>query len=222
MSEPTTHAAREAEFERALAAVRAAVDVNDGDTLARLSPDSTVIWTASGSWSKPASVTLGDLRALAARPATQGAWSLEPEGKPIQGFSNRAGETDTDDAIASELEAAGIEVYRGEFLREISGEVKTAVRGSLHGWQFERAWYYWMAKGPGIELAAADVLYAAHPETVRVNGHCGCPSPREQNNGLAIGSYHVDSPAGLKGLADTIKAIVAQSAPPSSGQESAR
>lgn len=145
---------------------------------------------------------------------------LPPEQKPIKGFPNRAGQTDTDDAIAAELEGAGIEVYRLELLRKTSGEVKTAVRGGLHGWSFTRAWRYWIAEGPGIELAAADILHAAHPSTVRVNGHCGCPSPREQNLGLAIGSYHVDSQAGLKGLADTIKALVERPATPASATPS--
>lgn len=139
---------------------------------------------------------------------------LPTEQKPIKSFPNRAGQTDTDDAIAFELEGAGIEVHRLEVLRKTSGEVKTAVRGSLHGWSFTRAWRYWIAEGPGIELAAADALYAAHPETVRIDGHCGCPSPREWFKGLAVGHYHVDSPAGLKGLADTIKALVARPATP--------
>ena len=34
------------------------------------------------------------------------------------------------------------------------------------------------------------------------------PSPLEWFKGLAVGSYHVDSPEGLKALADTIKKIV--------------
>ena len=139
---------------------------------------------------------------------------LTLEQKPIKSFPNRAGQTDTDDAIAFELEDAGIEVHRLELLRKTSGEVKTSVRGELHGWSFTRAWRYWIAEGPGIELAAADALYAAHPETVRIDGHCGCPSPREWFKGLAVGHYHVDSPAGLKGLADTIKALVARPATP--------
>lgn len=133
---------------------------------------------------------------------------LTPEQKPIKSFPNRAGQSDADDAIAFELEDAGIEVHRLELLRKTSGEVKTAVRGELHGWSFTRAWRYWIAEGPGIELAAANALYAAHPETVRVDGHCGCPSPSEWFKGLAVGTYHVDSQAGLKGIADTIRALV--------------
>lgn len=134
-------------------------------------------------------------------------------------FPNKAGHhADTDDLLAAELEAAGIEVLRMEVFRQTSGEVKTAVRGSLHGWTFERAWYYWMCRGPGIEVAAAERLHAAHGQTVRVNGDAGCGSPREWFNGLACGAYHVDDAEGLKALADTIRALVADPAPGDAGR----
>ena len=55
--------------------------------------------------------------------------------------------------------------------------MKTSVRGSLHSWTFERAWYYWIAKGPGIELSEAQALQAKHGKVVRVAGHCGSPIP---------------------------------------------
>jgi hypothetical protein len=130
-------------------------------------------------------------------------------------FPNKAGDhADTDDILRAELKAAGIPTlqeaegkgpdYLADMLRRNSGEVKTSVIGCLHGWEFKRAWYYWIAKGPGIEVDAAERLHAEHGRTVRVEGHCGCPSPRERFNGLACGSYHVDDAAGLKALADTI------------------
>jgi hypothetical protein len=120
-----------------------------------------------------------------------------------------AGQKGRDDEIAAELEASGIEVHRiPDFMRK--GEVKTNVLGSLHGWKFERAWYYWRAEGPGIEVAAAEALHATHGREVRVAGHCGCPSPTEWYRGLAVGDYHVDTPAGLKALADTLNALVAR------------
>ena len=128
-------------------------------------------------------------------------------------FPNRAGNhPDNDAVLRAELEAAGIDVAEHEFLRATSGEVKTAVIGTLHGWTFQRAWYYWVCKGPGIEVAAAERLHATHGKTVRVEGHCGCPSPREAFHGLACGLYHVDDAPGLKALADTIKNLV-RSAP---------
>lgn len=141
-------------------------------------------------------------------------------------FPNRAGDhADNDEALASELRAAGIptveeaegplsESMRALF-RKNSGEVKTSVVGVLHGWTFKRAWYYWMASGPGIELAAADRLHASHGRAVRVAGHCGCPSPREWFKGLAVGSYHVDDADGLRALADCIKALVSAASEPS-------
>jgi len=126
-------------------------------------------------------------------------------------FPNKAGDyADTDDVLTAELESAGIEVFKANWLRDSSGEVKTSVKGDLHGWTFERAWYYWRCNGPGIEVAAAEKLHAAHGQTVRVAGHCGCPSPREWFKGLACGSYHVDDAAGLKALADTIRSLVSE------------
>jgi len=129
-------------------------------------------------------------------------------------FPNRAGNhPDNDAVLRAELEAAGIKVTEHEFLRDTSREVKTAVIGTLHGWVFTREWYYWVCKGPGIEVAAAERLHAAHGQTVRVDGHCGCPSPREAFHGLACGLYHVDDAPGLKALADTIKELVASRGP---------
>ncbi len=133
-------------------------------------------------------------------------------------FPNKAGDhEDTDAILTAELNAAGIQTmqqaegkgpeFMAEMMRRNSGEVKTSIMGVLNGWKFERAWYYWMASGPGIELEAADRLHEAHGKTVRVAGHGGCPSPREWFKGLAVGHYHVDDSDGLKALADTIKAL---------------
>ncbi len=138
-------------------------------------------------------------------------------------FPNKAGDhADTDEILSAELRAAGIPTLADEgvsavllgILREQSGEVKTSVRGALHGWKFERAWYYWMCSGPGIDVETAEGLHAAHGRAVRVAGHCGCPSPREWFKGLACGSYHVDDAEGLKALADTIKALAASPSAP--------
>jgi hypothetical protein len=134
-------------------------------------------------------------------------------------FPNKAGDhADTDDVLRAELRAAGIQTlqevegekqeYMADFLHSNSVEVKTSVIGYLWGWEFKRACYYWMCKGPGIEVAAAEALNVSHGRSVRVDGHCGCPSPREQFKGLACGSYHVDDPEGLKALADTIRSLV--------------
>ena len=109
-------------------------------------------------------------------------------------------------AIAeAELKAAGIDVtIAGIFSR---GEVPSQAYGSLSGWGFERAWYYWTANGPGLPVEVAERLHATHGTQVRVDGHCGCPSPREQHHGFGIGNYHIDTPEGLKALADALRSV---------------
>jgi len=127
-------------------------------------------------------------------------------------FPNMAGRQDIDDALSAELEAAGIVVHRSPIAKNGRSEVDTEVMGTLHGWLFKRAWRYWVADGPGIEVAAAERLHATHGREVRVAGHCGCPSPTEWFKGLAVGDYHVDTPDGLKALADTIRELVGRAA----------
>lgn len=128
-------------------------------------------------------------------------------------FPNVAGQGKSDpegvDAIlCAELEAAGITVeQRPESCRENGGEPQSIVMGSLHGWGFHRAWYYWIAKGRGIPPDDAMALHSDHGTSVRVEGHCGCPSPLEYCHGFAVGSYHVDNQAGLDALAGVIRKI---------------
>jgi hypothetical protein len=127
-------------------------------------------------------------------------------------MKNYAGVTDADDAIAAELIEAGIVVHRmPELFRTHHPEMRTIIMGELHGWTFKRQWYYWAAEGPGIEINAAERLHSTHGKVVRVDGHCGCPSPREWFKGLACGSYHVDTQDGLNALAQTINSLVAKS-----------
>ena len=122
-------------------------------------------------------------------------------------FPNLAGKRD-DKTPETELQAAGIEAVKlPEMCRY--GEPETIIIGQIAGWSFKRAWYYWVAKGPGIDVLTAECLHALHGSSVRVDGHCAAPSPREWFKGLACGHYHVDGPDGLKALADTIKSLIA-------------
>ena len=121
------------------------------------------------------------------------------------GFPNYAGRADVDDDLAAELETAGIPVQRmPEILRK--GEVNSVIVGWLHTWAFRRAWYYWDASGPGLPPQYADALHVLFGKEVRVAGHCGCPSPLEWYKGFAVGSYHIDTPRGLRALGDALKA----------------
>lgn len=123
-------------------------------------------------------------------------------------FPNMAGKHNIDDVLAQELEAAGIRVLRLQSLKDGRKEVNTAVRGECCGWSFARAWYYWIAEGPGIPPVYADRLYEQQPRSVRADGHAGCLSPRELKKGFACDFYHIDTPDGLKALADMLKEIV--------------
>ncbi len=105
----------------------------------------------------------------------------------------------------AELEAAGIKAIQWPTV--LQGEVPSKVVGGLSGWHFERRWYYWSASGPGIPPDIAEKLHATCGQEVRVEGHCGCPSPLEWRKGFAIGSYHVDTQEGLNALADTLRSI---------------
>ncbi len=109
---------------------------------------------------------------------------------------------------AAELEAAGIDVVGMEVMRRINGEVPTKFMGEIKvGWGFKRAWYYWIATGPGIPPNYATTLHALHGKECRVMGHCGAPHPVEYMHGFGVGLYHVDTPSGLSALAHTIKQI---------------
>lgn len=123
-------------------------------------------------------------------------------------FTNLAGvdEEKADEQCAAELGAAGIEVVRLPF--ESKGEVKTNVLGDLSPWGFRRAWYYWVAEGPGIPPDIAEELHAEHGKAVRVDGHCMCPSPTEWFKGFGVSMYHVDTQDGLNALAEVIRRIL--------------
>lgn len=122
---------------------------------------------------------------------------------------NLAGVKTCDEYIRKELAEAGIEIIELPFLG--TSEVPYKVIGSISigptFWGFNRAWRYWVAKGPGIPLEDAMELHKTYGTQVRVNGHCGCPSPKEQNGNFGTDFYHIDTQQGLNALAAMIKEI---------------
>ena len=133
--------------------------------------------------------------------------SLCPSNAKPGVFPNMAGRKDCDGILWRELEIAGITPVRLPIV--LQAEVPTRIIGTLEPmrWGFRRAWYYWVADGPGIPPAYAAELHRRHGNDVRVDGHCLSPSPLEWCKGFAVGTYHVDTPEGLKALADTIKRV---------------
>ncbi len=115
---------------------------------------------------------------------------------------------EVDRICSQELEQAGLSLVRLPEVARSRGEVKTIVVGTSGPWEFQRAWRYWVARGPRIPLDAAEELHEVHGKEVRVDGHCGAPSPREWFKGFGTGHYHVDTPAGLTALADTIEEVL--------------
>jgi len=112
-----------------------------------------------------------------------------------------------DETVLAELAAAGIKAEGLEYLRGNLGEVPTQYVGSLCLWTFKRAWYYWVAEGPGVPPAKAEPFHQTWGKQVRVAGHCGCPSPREIHRGFAVGLYHIDSQEGLNAFAELLRSI---------------
>jgi len=122
-------------------------------------------------------------------------------------FPNMAGSQCKSELIEKELIEAGIKVYTFPRLTEQS-EVDCGFQGVIEFkggyWEFKRAWYYWVAKGPGIPSKEAMELHEKFGQEVRVGGHCGCPPPSKD---FATSSYHVDTQDGLNALANLIKKL---------------
>lgn len=119
-------------------------------------------------------------------------------------MKNYAGVEGCDPHLIKELREAGIEVKYYD-VRPRS-EVPASVYGQIGKWKFERAWYYWMASGPAIPTSIAETLHATHGQEVRVEGHCGAPSPTEYCGNKGVSSYHIDSQEGLNALAKLLLA----------------
>lgn len=113
---------------------------------------------------------------------------------------------EVDAQVMKELEAAELPVM-GPCSMYRDNDVPTGYVSDYCMWGFRRAWYYWVAKGPGIPADLAEEFHKTWGIQVRVNGHCACPSPLEQNHGFAIGLYHIDTQEGLNAFAELLKSI---------------
>ncbi len=110
---------------------------------------------------------------------------------------NLAGDAKADSSVRDELGAAGIQIVD----IDPSGEVSTKYAGRLGPFAFYRKWYYWTVIGT-VPKSVAEEMYQ-HPDgvhDVRVEGHCGAPPPEKD-----VHSYHIDTDAGLRLFADTIR-----------------
>jgi hypothetical protein len=104
----------------------------------------------------------------------------------------------------AELEAVGIPVVEQDPLAH--AEVRSAVRGELHGWTFTRHWYYWAARGPKIAVSLARDLWQECGQQVRWGGDCACREP-EEDGYPGADSVHIDTQGGLHRFADFLRAI---------------
>jgi hypothetical protein len=120
---------------------------------------------------------------------------------------NLAGVSDCDEYIRSELRRACIDIHT---VQKGNTEVPYTLIGKLGEFEFKRAWYYWVVKGP-VPLEVAKELYE-HPEgraTVRSGGDCAKRPPEtwvcEINGEKYVDVYHIDGQAGLLLFAQKIK-----------------
>lgn len=127
-------------------------------------------------------------------------------------MKNYAGDKDEalDVALKEELETAGFEILEMPESMRSKREVGTRIVGILHGWSLTRAWYYWVAEGPGIPVEEAVKLQESHGKQVRANGDCVARGPLFWNKGFPTTMYHIDTAEGLKAFADVVHGIKAK------------
>lgn len=115
-----------------------------------------------------------------------------------------------DEVCLEELSKAGIghdpTDEPADWLRE-NREVPFGYIGTHCRWMFRRAWYYWVAEGPGIPCDLAEEFHKEWGTQVRVDGHCGCPSPLYWFEGFSVGLYHIDTQEGLNAFAKLLSSI---------------
>lgn len=122
--------------------------------------------------------------------------------------------------VAAELIEAGITVFKTGTAP--TGEVPTDLIGRLGGWEFTRAWTYWVARGR-MPIAAARALEDMgsfadyhvrwpskstwHPDVIaREYVQESEAFPRDDSTAY-VTMYHIDTPDGLKQFADFVKSL---------------
>lgn len=130
-------------------------------------------------------------------------------------MKNLAGVQNCDEFIKAELESAGLEPIQVE---RNKGEVPYSLIGMVNNWKVKRAWSYWVVTTitRGLTVERASVLhykeypsnnegYKIYGDSIRVCGHCGCPSPEEFNYSGYVSEYHIDTQEGLNEFVKFIK-----------------
>jgi len=134
-------------------------------------------------------------------------------------MKNLAGNKESDKFIIIELEKAKIPY---EKIKTPEGECQYTIIGNLNNWEFTRNWNYWVArtnKENALSLPDAlkmhnkkypdemfdhDQTLGIYGNSIRVGGHCACPSPTEYN---VTHCYHIDTQEGLNEFARVISKL---------------
>ena len=111
----------------------------------------------------------------------------------MRNLKNLAGVKTCDEDILEELKLARIPVEHVAEWKKYTGEVPYTKIGRLGGFEFRRAWTYWMVKCR-VPMNVAREIYAdpVCASDVRAGGHCGCVPPDtvcntyDQVNGLHV------------------------------------
>lgn len=113
---------------------------------------------------------------------------------------------EVDEQLRIEAEAAGLTVQSFKFQLG-DGEVPTCLFFSSHKWVFNRAWYYWRAKGPGVPPADAAEFDQEWGKQVRASGDCACRGVEFWYEGFAASDYHIDTQEGLNAFVQMLARI---------------
>lgn len=134
-------------------------------------------------------------------------------------MKNLAGNKESNKFIQVELEKAKIPF---EKLNKPKGECQYTLIGKLKNWTFTRAWYYWIAQTNEDNALPLSIALEMHNKkypdemfdhnqqmgkygnSIRVGGHCGCPSPEEYN---VTDCYHIDTQEGLNEFVRVLNSI---------------